>query len=126
MAPKSKGRSWIDIQIAIITISLALVLGLWNLFAGVDRVKAERKAAEAMANPPEPVVTEAPVAVEVVPVAPVVPELGTKIILGDEAPQTVVTVERVIRRSGGGGGGDGGSSGGGGGGGGGATSTKSS
>lgn len=122
MAPKSKGRSWIDIQIAIITISLAFVLGLWNLFAGVDRVKAERKVAEAMANPPEPVVTEMPVEVEIVPVAPVVPELGTKIILGDEAPQTVVTVERVIRRNGGGGGGDGGSSGGGGG----STSTRSS
>jgi len=121
MAPKSKGRSWVDVQIAIITISMSVVLVLWNLFASTDRVKAERKAAEALAEPPEPV--ETPI-VEYVEVS-VSPTLapGEKLMLGGEAPQTVVTIEKVVRRNNGGGGGGGS---GGGGGGGGTTSTSSS
>jgi len=45
MAPKPK-RSWFDVQMALMTISMVSVLGLWNLFAGPDREAALRKAAE--------------------------------------------------------------------------------
>jgi hypothetical protein len=53
MPPKPK-RSWFDIQMTIMTVSMASALGLWNLFAGPDRAAAFRKAAEAQASP-EPV-----------------------------------------------------------------------
>lgn len=116
MAPKPK-RSWFDIQMAIMTISMASVLGLWNLFAGPDRETALRKAAEAQASQPEPV--EAPPTPEPVSntTAAQPPAPGEKIILGDTAPQTQV----IVRAKGGGGG-----VGGGGGGGGSVTSTRSS
>ena len=90
MAPKSKKRSWVDIQIAFITISMSLVLVLWNLFASTDRVKAERKAAEAMAAPPEPVETPVVEFVETT-VSPMLAP-GEKLMLGGEAPETVVTI----------------------------------
>ena len=115
MAPKPK-RSWTDVQMTIMTISMASVLGLWNLFAGPDRESAVKKAAEAQAAPPEP--AEAPPVSESAPVhispAPL-PEPGEKIMLGGTAPLT----EIVIRKGGSGGGG-------GGGGGGNVTSTSSS
>ena len=103
MAPKPK-RSWFDIQMAIMTISMASVLGLWNLFAGPDRETALRKAAEAQASQPEPV--EAPPTPEPVSnvsntTAAQPPAPGEKIILGDTAPQTQV----IVRTKGGGGGG---------------------
>lgn len=121
MAPKPK-RSWTDVQMAIMTISMASVLGLWNLFAGPDRESALKKAAEAQALPPEPV--QAPPVPESAPVriaAAPLPEPGEKIMLGGTAPLT-----EVVIRKGGGGGGGGGGSGGGGGGGGNVTSTSSS
>ena len=57
MATKPK-RKWTDVQLAIMTLSMASVLGLWNLFAGPDRESAAKKVAEAQSAPPEPV--EAP------------------------------------------------------------------
>ena len=121
MAPKPK-RSWTDVQMAIMTVSMASVLGLWNLFAGPDRESAAKKAAEAQASPPEPV--QAPSVPESAPVriaAAPLPEPGEKIMLGGTAPLTEIVIKR------GGGGGNGGSGGGGGGGGGGnVTSTSSS
>jgi hypothetical protein len=115
MAPKPK-RSWFDVQMTIMTVSMASALGLWNLFAGPDRETALRKAAEAQASQPEPAAAELPPTPEV-PVlnantAPL-PESGEKIILGGVAPQTQVIVQA---KRGGGGGGDGGGGGGGGGG----------
>ena len=117
MAPKPK-RSWTDVQMAIMTISMASVLGLWNLFAGPDRESAAKKASAS----PEP--AEAPSVPESAPVriaAAPLPEPGEKIMLGGTAPLTEIVIKR------GGGGGNGGSGGGGGGGGGGnVTSTSSS
>jgi hypothetical protein len=114
MATKPK-RSWFDIQMAIMTISMASALGLWNLFAGPDRETALRKAAEAQASQPEPVVASP------TPETPVInantaplPEPGQKIMLGGTAPQTQVIIQT---RGGGGGGGGGGGP---------VTSTKSS
>lgn len=120
MAPKVK-RSWFDTQIAILTISMAAVLGLWNLFAGPDRKVAAQKAAEEFANQqneieqqPEPAMISPTPAPQLAPSA-VAPQPGEKIILGNTAPQTKVYINK------GGGGGGGGR-----GGGGGATSTSSS
>jgi len=107
MAPKSK-RSWFDVQMAIMTIAMAAVLGLWNLFAGPDRETASRKAAEELAKNQQPEPIEEPVTVQATPVP--LPKPGEKIMLGGSAPQTQVTIQR----------------GGGGGGGGGVTSTSSS
>ena len=117
MVPRSK-RSWSEVQMAIMTVSMASVLGLWNLFAGPNRETALRKAAEAQASQPEPVVlppTQEPVAIAT---AVPLPEPGVKIMLGDKAPQTKIIVQ--ANRGGGSGGG------GGGGGGGAVTSTSSS
>jgi hypothetical protein len=103
MAPKPK-RSWFDVQMTIMTVSMASALGLWNLFAGPDRETALRKAAEAQASQPEPV--ELPST----PEAPMLnanivtlPEAGEKLMLGGAAPQTQVIVQ--AKRKGGGGGG---------------------
>ena len=107
MAPKSK-RNWADVQMAIMTISMASVLGLWNLFAGPDRETALRKAVEAQASQPEPV--ESPTTLEpiVISTAVPLPESGEKIMLGGAAPQTQIIVQ--TKRNGGGGGGGGGGS----------------
>lgn len=121
MAPKPK-RSWIDVQITIMTVAMASALGLWNLFAGPDRAAALRKAAEAQADQPEPVV--APPTPEVPMLnanAAPLPEPGQKIMLGGTAPQTQIIVQAKRKNNGGDGGG-----GGGGGGGGAVTSTSSS
>jgi hypothetical protein len=82
MASKPK-RSWFDVQMTIMTVSMASALGLWNLFAGPDRETALRKAVEAQAARPEPV--ELPPTPEVpVPIAQVapLPKPGEKIMLG--------------------------------------------
>jgi hypothetical protein len=108
VANKPAPRNWNDIQVAIATISMALTLVFWNLFAGPDRESALKRAQEQAAiPPPEPMQTAEPVVVQPTP-------LGDGIILfGGSAPQT----EIIVQAGGGGGGGGGGSSGGGGGGG---------
>ena len=108
MAPKTK-RSWVDIQLAIMTISMASVLVLWNLFAGPDRQTALRKAAEAQTSQPEPVVAPPTPDTPVVSATAVpLSEPGQKILLGGAAPQTQIIVQ-AKRNVGGGGGGGGGS-----------------
>ena len=91
MAPKSR-RTWFDVQLAILTIAMAAVLGLWNLFAGPDREKALKEAAEGLANQAEPVA--APALQPVQAPAVLVPALGEKIVLGGTAPQTQVFIQR--------------------------------
>jgi hypothetical protein len=121
MAPKPK-RSWFDIQMTIMTVSMASALGLWNLFAGPDRETALRKAAEAQASQPEPVqLPPTPEASTLNASAVPLPAPGEKIMLGGTAPQTQVIIQ--AKRKGGDGAGGGG---GGGGGGGPVTSTGSS
>jgi len=105
MTPKPK-RNWIDVQMALMTISMASVLGLWNLFANLDRETALRKAAEEQASQPDPVESPPPPepAIIVTATAIPLPEPGEKIMLGGSAPQTQI----IIRQGGGGGGGGGG------------------
>ena len=50
MAPKPK-RSWTDVQMAIMTISLAAALGLWNLFAGPVQRRQSRQEQPAAPRP---------------------------------------------------------------------------
>jgi hypothetical protein len=102
MPPTNKpaSRSWGDIQMALAALTMALTLGLWNLFAQPDRVAAEQKAKEAPDLPPA---TEA-ASTLAAPAAPT--QAGPiKILLGGVAPQTVITVQQPSRGGGGGGGG---------------------
>ena len=52
MANKPAPRNWNDIQIAIATISMAITLVFWNMFAGPDRETAAKRAQEQAAIPP--------------------------------------------------------------------------
>lgn len=110
MAPKSK-RSWFDVQMTVLTVSIASILGLWNLFAGPDREAAQRKAVELAAIQPEPVELPPTFEPSVPPLleagAPSLPEPGEKILLGGTAPQTKVVIQ--TKRNTGGGGSAGGS-----------------
>lgn len=110
MANKPGSRNWNDIQVAIATISMAVTLAFWNIFAGPDRASAEKRAQEQAAIPPQPAVAAAPIII-----APSTPMGDGTILFGGSAPQT-----QIIVQSGGGNGN------GGGGGGGPVTSTKSS
>lgn len=93
---KPASRSWTDIQMVLAALSMALTLGLWNLFAEPDRVAADQKAQQAPEVPPAGVTPTLAV--------PVPTQAGPiKILLGGIAPQTVITVQQP-RRGGGGGG----------------------
>ena len=108
MANKPAHRNWNDIQIAIATISMALTLAFWNLFAGPDRESAAKRAQEQAAlPPPQPVQVAAPV-VDVQPTLPSPTPLqgNGPILLGGKAPQTNI----IVQAGGGGGGGGGGNS----------------
>ncbi len=104
MANKPAHRNWNDIQVVIATISMALTLVFWNLFAGPDRETALTKAQElASLQPTQP--NQSDQATQTVESAAVVPTpLGSeKLLFGGSAPQTTV----IVRTSGGGGGGGG-------------------
>ena len=108
MASKPAPRNWNDIQLVIATGSMALTLAFWNVFAGPDRMAAEKRAQELAALPPaQPVQITAPV-VEAQPtlqnvVSPDTTVQGNgPILLGGSAPKTQIIIQ------GGGGGGDGG------------------
>lgn len=103
MAPnKPAGRGWSDIQMVLAALTMALTLGLWNLFAQPDRVAAEQQPKDAPNLPP----TEAASTLAAPAVAPT--QTGPiKILLGGVAPQTVITVQQPSRGGGGGGGGGG-------------------
>jgi hypothetical protein len=105
MANKPAPRNWNDVQIAIATGSMALMLVFWNLFAGPDRETALKRAQEQAALPPQqPEQTTAPA---VQPNSQITTLQGNgPILFGGKAPQT-----EIIIQSGGGGGGGGGSTG---------------
>jgi hypothetical protein len=114
MANKPTARNWNDVQLILATTSMALSLGLWNLFAGPDReaavTRAQQEAAQQEAAQPAipaSLVTPTP-AIS----APPTLQGNTPILLGGSAPQT-----RIVVQSGGKGGGGGGGR---------ATSTRSS
>jgi hypothetical protein len=83
MAAKPNSRNWNDIQIVIAAVSMALTLGLWNLFAGPDREVALQRAQTppSIEPPAAPTITQ--------PAAPA----GGILLLGGSAPQTTVIVQ---------------------------------
>lgn len=85
MANKPGSRNWNDIQIVIATISMAVTLAFWNMFAGPDRASAVKRAQEQAAIPPQPMVTA-------VVVAPPTPLGDGKLLFGGSAPQTQIIV----------------------------------
>jgi hypothetical protein len=95
MANKPTPRNWNDIQVAIATISMAITLVFWNMFAGPDRESAVKHAQEQVAIPPQ----SSGLAASIV-TAPPIPSGNGKILFGGNAPQT-----QIIVHSGGGGGG---------------------
>lgn len=106
MANKPAPRNWNDIQVVIATISMALTLVFWNLFAGPDRESALKRAQEQAAiPPPEPLQTTETVVIQPTPLG------DGKILFGGSAPQTTVIVQNGGGGNGGGGGGGGGTGG---------------
>src|SRR5690348_14199176 len=89
MGNKPISRSWNDMQIVIATISMALTLGLWNLFAGPDRETALKRTQQpAQAQPTQPTGPfPAPIIGQPTPLG------DTVLLLGGNAPQTTVIVQ---------------------------------
>ena len=103
MANKPAPKKWIDIQVAIATISMASTFVFWNMFAGPDREAAAKRSQEQAAIPPQPIVTAEPIiAVQPTPLG------DGKILFGGSAPQTKIIVQTSNRNGGGGGSGGGG------------------
>jgi hypothetical protein len=88
MGNKPASRNWNDIQIVIAAISMALTLGLWNLFAGPDRETALKRA---QTQPTQQPTGQSP--------APIVAQPGPTplgdgvLLLGGSAPQTTVIIQ---------------------------------
>lgn len=105
MANKPATRNWNDTQMIIATISMAMTLGFWNLFAGPDREAAAKRAEEEAAQ----MVAQKAVLAPQATATPLVPTQSTlqgngTIFLGGSAPQTQIIVPASRRGKGGGGG----------------------
>ncbi|RJP56039.1 MAG: hypothetical protein C4557_00310 [Anaerolineaceae bacterium] len=100
MANKQASK-WTDAQLAIAAIATTSVLAFWNMFAGVDKGKADQQAAEEQQTVVIPTAT-----IETPPPTPepTMPPIGYTILYGGEAPKPQVTVIRTNRGGGGGGG----------------------
>lgn len=100
MANKQASK-WTDVQLAIAAIATTSVLAFWNMFAGVDKGKADQKAVEeqqqTLAIPTATIETPPPTP------EPTMPPIGYTILFGGEAPKPQVTVIRTNRGGGGGG-----------------------
>jgi hypothetical protein len=96
-------RNWNDIQMFLAAMAMALTLGLWNLFAGPDRVQAQARQNSETALQPPPAEADP---VTLAPAAPTPVPQG-KILLGGQAPQTQIIVTNILGGGGGGGGGGG-------------------
>ena len=112
MANRNPLRNWNDVQLLMATASVAITLGLWNLFAGPDRETAIQRAEEEASARAVEVQAEQAIAAPAVEAAPQQTQDGV-LLLGGAAPQTQIVVQASGGRGGGGGGG-------------GATSTRSS
>ncbi len=84
---QNRSKNWADVQLIFSSLAVALMLGLWGLFASRERVKA---GAAGIVLTPEPVVTA--------PQPMLLP--GQKLLLGGSAPQPQVVVRTTRRRGG--------------------------
>ena len=101
---KPNSRNWNDVQLAIVSIALALTFILWNVFAGPDRARAQDQSSAAAATA---IPTAEPTAIALPSALPPV-----KIIFGETAPSSSpnqVAAQPTKKPRGGGGGGTGGS-----------------
>jgi hypothetical protein len=102
MANRPATHNWNDVQLIFATTSMALSLGLWNLFAGLDRkaavTRAQQEAAQQEAA--QPAVPASLVSPTPAITTPPTLQGNTPILLGGSAPQT-----RVVQSNGKGGGG---------------------
>jgi len=106
MANRPAPRNWNDIQMVIATISMALTLAFWNLFAGPDRESAFKHAQEQAQIPPSQPIQQ--LQQSSMPILAQPTPLGNGVLLfGGNAPQTTIIV-----KGGGGNGGGGGATGG--------------
>ncbi len=78
MPNKSSSKKWSDVEIAIATVSIAVTLGLWNVFAAPQQKNGTPQVNATVAPPP----TDVPVTLSLPTVMPEV-----KILLGGKAPQ---------------------------------------
>lgn len=101
MANKQASK-WTDVQLAIAAIATTSVLAFWNMFAGVDKGKANQKAVEEQQQ--TAVIPTATIETPPPTPEPTMPPIGYTILFGGEAPKPQVTVIRTNRGGGGGGG----------------------
>jgi hypothetical protein len=90
MKSKTKKRTWFDVQIAILTVAMTAVLGLWNIFAGPDRDADLNSQVDELAGKPASSMDTSPTPV----VSSAMPVPGEKIMLGGKEPQTTIVVQQ--------------------------------
>lgn len=86
---KRKQNTFDDVKMLIATLSISMTLAFWHIFSAT--ANAEEQVA--IANLPQATATLEPVAVVVEPTP--APTFTGKILLGGEAPQPKVVVQRV-------------------------------
>lgn len=86
---QNRSRNWTDIQWILSSLAVALVLGLWGLFASREEAKAD--------------VTEMALAPDPPPAASPQPMLlpGQKLLLGGSAPRPQIVIRNTHRGGGG-------------------------
>jgi hypothetical protein len=90
-------KGWADVQLIIGSISIALTLGFWGLFASREKAVSGVSASVALPSQPDPVVAAPPALLP-----------GQKLLFAGTAgttPQVPPVVTNAKRRRGGGGGG---------------------
>ena len=95
MKSQTKKRTWIDVQIVILTVAMTAVLSLWNLFAGPDRDAELSSQVDEIAVNPAPGGNTGPTPV----VSSAAPAPGEKIMLGGKEPQTTIVVQKSRGKS---------------------------
>ena len=101
MQNKAPARNWTDIRMIFSSISVAVTLGFWGLFASTEKTKSGA-VEQINSNTPDPVALPQP-QMMLLP--------GQKLLFGSTTspqPQTVTVVKSNKSKKGGGGGGGGG------------------
>lgn len=100
---KPKKNNFEDVKMLIATLSITMTLVFWHLFSASAASAQEQVA---VANLPQAAATLDPVAVALEPTP--APTFTGKILLGGQAPQPKVVVQRVVKPRGSNNGGSGG------------------
>ena len=95
MANKPAPRKWNDIQVAIATVSMAITLVFWNMFAGPDREVARNAHRNKLQLPPPTHSKQPSQSLQAQPSFADISFANRSHYLGGNAPQTQITVVRV-------------------------------